>query len=263
MITSRHNAVVQEVRRLARQRPPDRFILEGPILLGEALRAGIRIELMLTSPRAEEIGTVVEQARARCGNVVEVSEEILEYVADSRQPQALLAVGVVPCPVWPAGASDGTWVALDEVRDPGNLGTIVRTARAAAAAGVVLIGDCVDPWSPKVVRASAGALFSLPVHRVPRPEGLLWLAQRRAVAAVARAERSCLDSDLRPPLVLLFGSESHGVGDDLQQVCVDSLHIPMAEGSESLNLGASVATLLYLSMAQSAGWKQGGGGPLG
>lgn len=250
MITSRTNPTVQQVRSVQRKRPPHAFFLEGPHLLDEAMRAGIEIEVLLLSPRAR--GGAVERAREVALRVVDVSDEILEYAADSRHPQGIAAVARVPrIDVDPERVRGGRLLVLDEVRDPGNLGTVARTAWASGMAALVLLGACVDAWNPKVVRASAGALFHLPLLGfAKRSEAGQWLAEhrQRALMATADGEESCFDADLRAPCSIVLGSEAHGIHPDTAAFCSGSLSIPMAGGCESLNLAASAAILCYLAL---------------
>lgn len=250
MITSRQNAGVREVREALRKRPPHAFVAEGPNIIGEALAAGVSLSLLLVTPGAR--GPVVEQARQQAQRALEVSDEILAYAADSQHPQGIVALAAVPSlPVNEARARAGRLLLLDEVRDPGNLGTIVRTAWAADVTAVLLAGQCVDPWSPKVVRAAAGALFHVPVLVFPhRPEAGAWLNERgqHIFMATAEGRLSCFEAPLAPPITLVLGNEAHGVHADTAAFCHDSLRVPMAAGCESLNLAATAAILCYLSV---------------
>lgn len=253
MITSRHNPTIQAVCSLRRNRPACSFLLEGPRLLEEALSAGVHLDVLLLSPRA--VGPVFDRARSTAETVVEVTEDILSYAADSQQPQGIVAIGRVPVrPLDDNAARRGRLLLLDEVRDPGNLGTVVRSAWASGTSGILLVGHCVDEWNPKVVRAAAGASFRLPTLAFEdRASAGSWLREhgQRAVMAVAGGRLSCFEADLRAPLTLVLGSEAHGVHPDTAAFCEDSVYIPMVEGCESLNLAASAAILCYLALDRS------------
>ena len=251
MITSRQNPVVQEIRTIVRKREVGRFVLEGPILLEEALRAEIVLDLLVVAEHAQ-IGTeLLVRAVENGARRLDVTDQILEYLSDSQHPQGVIAVARVPEWSWPGSErTGGPVVMLDEVRDPGNLGTILRTALAAGAEGIILAGRCVDPWSPKVVRASAGAVFRIPTVQWPRAEAVRWVATQRGIAVHARGTRDLFEVDLVPPVVLVLGSESHGVGEDLLAACPEGLRIPMAAHCESLNVAVATAVTLYQSMAQ-------------
>lgn len=239
---------------MARKRDPRHFLIEGPHVLEEALLAGVLLDLVMYSPRGAE-SPVLEEALEAAVHSAEVSDGLLEYAADSQHPQGILAIGRIPAvDADHVGRAPGSrLVVLEEIRDPGNLGTIARTCRAAFGEAVVLAGNCVDAWNPKVVRASAGALFSLPILRfAERTDLLAWLEERGVplVAASATATESCFEADLRPPVALLLGSEAHGVSRSLARECERQVQIPMAAGSESLNLAAAAAVLLYASVQQ-------------
>lgn len=249
MITSRHNPAVQAVRLLSRKRPQQEFLLEGPHLIGEALAAGVSLDTVLASPRAD--AELLERVRGHARRVVEVSDDILAYAADSQRPQGLVGIGRVPELRLSDDEARGRLLLLDEVRDPGNLGTMARTAWASGVAALLLVGRCVDPWNPKVVRASAGALFRLPVLQFEgAAEAGDWLRGhgQRLLMASARGRLSCFEVDLGRPLTLVLGSEAHGVGPDVAALCDDSVRLPMAAGCESLNLSATAAVLLYLAL---------------
>lgn len=250
MITSRQNAAVREVREALRKRPPHAFVAEGPNIVGEALATGVTLSLVLVSSGARS--TVIDRARERAQRSLEVSDDILAYAADSQHPQGIVALAAVPdVVVDDAGARAGRLLLLDEVRDPGNLGTIIRTAWAAGVEAVLLAGQCVDPWSPKVVRAAAGASFHVPVLSFARrADAGDWLGERgqRIIMATARGRLSCFDAPLAPPITIVLGNEAHGVHPDTAAFCQDSLRVPMQGGCESLNLAATAAILCYLSL---------------
>ena len=250
MITSRQNGGVREVREVLRKRPPHLFVLEGPHLVGEALSAGICLSRALISPSADR--RLADEVREQARHTLEVSEEILAYASDSQHPQGIVAVADVPeLPLDDDRAAAGRLLLLDEVRDPGNLGTILRTAWAAGVEAVLLVGPCVDPWSPKVVRSAAGASFHVPVLQLRRRgEAGVWLEAhgQKAWRASADGRVSCFDAPLAPPITLVLGNEAHGVHPETAAFCHDSLHVPMRGGCESLNLAATAAILCYLSL---------------
>lgn len=255
MITSRSNPAVKEVREALRRRPPQAFVLEGPHLVAEALAAGIELSILLIGPDARD--ALSERARARAHRALDVSTDVLTHAADSQHPQGMVAVGRVPALVVDdARAREGLVLVLDEIRDPGNLGTIVRTAWAAGAAAVLLVGSCVDPWSPKVVRAAAGGSFHVPVLSMPsREDAASWLAAhgQRVIEATAHGRLTCFEADLAPPIALVLGNEAHGVHPDTSAFCHDSLRLPMEGGCESLNLAVTAAVLCYLSRDRAQG----------
>jgi TrmH family RNA methyltransferase len=166
-----------------------------------------------------------------------------------------VAVARSPLVALPELPSGGTVVALVDVNDPGNAGTVIRSAEAAGAAAVVLLGESVDPLNPKVVRAAAGSLFRLPVATEPEPlVGLeaVRASGRRLVGAAARGGAPPDGETLRPPVAIVLGSESHGLASDILDRLDAQVSIPMAGGVESLNL-AMAATLLVFAAAGARG----------
>ena len=209
-------------------------MVEGPTLLAEAVAAGLTIEEIFHGPSATvDLPTGVP--------VRDIDDRVMNAVTDVESPRGVLAVVAMPARALPSDAS--FVVVLAGVADPGNAGTIIRSAEAAGADGIVLTAGSVDPYNPKCVRASAGALFHLPV--------IVDGDARRARSAidryvVARAT-SYLDADLRRPLALVFGNEAHGIPDGIDVDLV--VGIPHRGRSESLNV-AMAATLLCFEVAR-------------
>ena len=215
--------------------------------------AGVALEEVFHLP---ELDVHSQAVLARAGglgvDVITVTPPVLESIAETRSPQGIVAVARA-LPVRPTESvlrpGVDMVVALDRIADPGNLGTIVRTAEAAGASGVVLVGQSVDPWGPKVVRASAGSAFRLPIIHVSAPQ--LASAARSAGLQILAAD---VVSGVSPwaavaergsGLLWLFGSESHGLSGDLLALADTRVRIPMAGAVESINLAASVAVCLF------------------
>jgi RNA methyltransferase, TrmH family len=182
--------------------------------------------------------------------VARVSGELFTRIADRDGPSGLAAiVAARPLPLValevPAGA---LFVALHEPGNPGNVGTIIRTASAVGAAGVILTGAAADPYDPVAVKASMGALFEVPVAAVASAaEFLDWSASRQVTvaAASARGDRSCWEAEFPMPLALLLGSEGAGLPDALLDQAGLHVRIPMTGTAESLNLAVAAGVLLY------------------
>ena len=256
MLTSRRSPRVIRARALhsrkARQ-DEQAFLVEGPTLVSEAMDAGLVIEEIFHVPNlSSRWQGIVTRARERSVDIVTVSESVLEAIAAARTPQGLIAVASrVPAPAVDAviRADADMLVALDRIADPGNLGTIIRTAEAAGSRAVILLGPSVDPWGPKVVRASAGSVFRVPVVEISAAD--LLVAADSAGLRILAADVS----DGRPPwdvlrerrtgLLWVFGSESHGLSADLLDAADTRVTIPMAGAVESVNLAASVAVCLF------------------
>jgi RNA methyltransferase, TrmH family len=254
VITSPSNAAVRAARKLARPsaraRTGGQFLLEGPEGIREALDAGhVPATVLATGRAGARHGGLLNRARTAGSQVLLVAEPLLAGVAQTATPQGLVAVlpGVTR-------SLDGLPAAprlvcvLAEVRDPGNLGTVVRAADAFGADAVVTTRGSVDPQGPKAVRAAAGSLFHLPVVAgVPWRDLLPALRERRLqlVGADPHAPAIVTAAPLEEPTALVLGNEAHGlpaeVRDDLDLV----VRVPLAGRAESLNLAAAAAVLLY------------------
>jgi RNA methyltransferase, TrmH family len=143
---------------------------------------------------------------------------------------------------------DALFVALHSAGNPGNVGTIIRTASAAGAGGVILIGPSADPHDPAAVKASMGALFTVPVATATSaPEFLAWAREAgvRVAATSARASVTCWDADLQPPIAVLLGSEGSGLPEDVLEAADLRVAIPMTGTAESINLSVAAGILIY------------------
>jgi TrmH family RNA methyltransferase len=250
-------------RRLTKRafRERERFFLaEGPQAIAEAFQYGARItDLFVTVPaRARHDDLVAAIAEAGIG-VHTVSGEVMSELAQTVTPQGLLAVcGFVDVPlaaVAPAGEPAPPLVALlANVRDPGNAGTVLRTADAAGAGAVIFADASVDPYNGKCVRASAGSLFHLPVvagARLTEAVAAMRGAGLRIVAADGRADRSLDDpavqARLGEPTAWKFGNEAWGLPAELVALADEAVAVPIYGKAESLNLAAAAAVCLYAS----------------
>ena len=244
---------VAAARRLQRRRDRDqtgRFLAEGPQAVREALAAGVVIELFATPAAMERHAELV----ALAPEVSPVTDEAIAALSETVQPQGLVAVCErIDVPLADALAKQPRLVAVAaEIRDPGNAGTVLRTADAAGAGAVVFAGDSVDPYNGKCVRASAGSLFHVDVVRAPidvaddlRASGL----QVLATTGYGSDDLDSLldDGVLAAPTAWLFGSEAHGLPPSLLDAADRRVRVPIYGGAESLNLAAAAAICLYAS----------------
>jgi TrmH family RNA methyltransferase len=195
---------------------------------------------------AHELLEWARGARAEC---LEVSSAVLGKLAGKDNPQTVLGVFEQRWREAPAPGelADATWVALEAVRDPGNLGTIIRTVDAVGASGVMLVGPCCDPYSREAVRASMGSLFQVPLVRSNQAAFLQWAARwpGEIVGTQLSAREDFRAARYRAPTLLLMGSEGPGLSPELAQVCQRLVKIPMAGQLDSLNLAVAAALVLY------------------
>lgn len=250
MITSTRNPKIQWVRALnarsAERRQAQAFVVEGVRLAEEAYQAGWRADLVLYTPELDRRGLAVVEGFAGRGAPVElVSEQVMRAASDTQTPQGLLVVLEMRSLPLPSGA-DFIFVA-DGVRDPGNLGGMLRTAAAAGVNLICLAPGTVDAYSPKVLRAGMGAHFRLPLFSANWQEigGLLGNFGARIYLAAAGEGVSYLQADLSGKVALVVGGEAAGAGASARKLAHQIVHIPMPGGFESLNAMAAAAILMF------------------
>jgi RNA methyltransferase, TrmH family len=248
MITSTQNPRIKAVRALqARRRAREQegaFVIEGLHLAREAVAAQVAARLVLHTEDLDARGRGLVNSLAKLGAETEsVSPAVMAACSGTEAPPGLIAIVQMP-KLQPPARVDLALI-LDGLADPGNLGTMLRTALAAAVQQVLLTGDTVDPFNPKVVRAAAGAHFHLPMRAVtttdlpPEVEGLhLWLAE-------ARSGMPHTQVDWRPPCALIIGSEAHGPSPAVWALPARPVHIPIVPDSESLNAAVAAGVLLF------------------
>jgi TrmH family RNA methyltransferase len=264
---ARHPAV-QQLRRLARRRSArlasDAFVIDGPVLVADALDAGVALTEAFVDVEAtdERVAAVVDRLRAAAVPVRELTAGILASAVDTVTPHGLAAVARHPGPVEPtaiAAAPPGAApfvLVLAGVADPGNAGTLLRSAEAAGATAVVAAAGSVDLFGPKTVRSSAGALFRLPVAdgAEPGPTKAALAAAGVTVLGTAAGAGTPYDrTDLRRPFALVLGNEAHGVGTDWGAVVDEWVTIPMAGRAESLNVAMAGTVVCFEAARQRRG----------
>ena len=253
MITSTANPKVKWVRQLQansrERRQAGVFVVEGVRLVEEALAAGWEAQLVLYTADLSERGRLVVEGFATTdASIEQVTPEVLHAASDTETPQGLLAVlsqRLLPLPAEP----DLLFIP-DRVRDPGNLGTMLRTALAAGVGAVFCPPETVDAFSPKVLRAGMGAHFRLPVHNLDWDLIAPHLAPLHVVLAEMQAGLPCTQADFRPPLALIVGGEAEGAGPQARRLANLSVHIPMPGGVESLNAAVAAGILLFEVLRQ-------------
>ena len=259
MITRRPNRRLKDIRRLRRSKG-DRALLEGPHLVAEALASGLVLEEVLAAPGffdREGAGRDLREILAALPEPpLEVASELLAELADADSPKGLLAVarlpraGVEGLPVPGVdGAADGggTYLYLEGLQDPGNLGAVARAAEAAGAAGLALSPGCAHPNHPRALRGSAGSLLRLPAAVGVAPDALDARLGGRArwLALVPRDGEVLWRAELPRPLVLAVGAEGPGLSDALLHRCDLRVTIPVDPRVESLNAAVAAALVLF------------------
>lgn len=254
-ITSLANPTVKAVRALHLRKERDEtglFVAEGLKNVTEGVELGRRPHILLYGPEAAGhplLKKAAEATRAGGGEVVEVTEAILAKVSRRDNPQAV--VGVFRQVFRPLDAIEpqaaACWVALHRVRDPGNLGTIVRTADAAGCGGVVLVGECCDPYSVEAVRATMGSIFAVPLTRCSEAEFAAWRDRwtGSVVGALLSATLDYRKVEYARPALILMGNEQQGLPPEMAGLCDVNVKIPMRGRADSLNLAVATGIMIY------------------
>jgi RNA methyltransferase, TrmH family len=263
VITSTKNPTVVQAAKLSKRGIRDqhrRFLVEGAQAAAEAVATGAA-ELVFHVPdssgRVPEVAAAAEAAGA---NIEAVSEAVMSRLTSTVTPQGIVAVALfVDVPL--SQVRPGIVPVLCSVRDPGNAGTILRSADAFGAAGVVFTSDSVDVYNAKAVRSSAGSLFHMPVVRDVTPARAvdeLRSAGATILAAAADGEADASEVDLSGPTALLLGNEAWGLPPEVRALADGSVRVPIQGRAESLNLAASAAVLLYQAALGASGGGAGG-----
>lgn len=253
-IRSRSNPLITHIRRLTgnkkQRRAAGEMVCEGPKMLREALLWGAEITVILETEEA------VQPLPALPGGIrrVRVPRDLLQTVADTQTPQELLFLCRIPALNLPEQLSGGRYLVLDGLQDPGNVGTIWRTADAFGADGLILLPGCADPWSPKTLRGSMGACFRLPLWETTLPELRERLAEARLplrAAALLEGAEDLRQVSLKRGAVVI-GSEGRGVSSEVLAACDGrALKIPMRERCESLNAATAASVILWVMSAEA------------
>jgi TrmH family RNA methyltransferase len=255
LITSLSNPLVKAARGLHLRKEREEsglFLAEGLKIAAEAVELGRTPKILMYGPDARDhpvLQTIAKATAAAGGDVVEVHRDILEKVSRRDNPQTVVAVfeqAFTPLSSLDPTAA-ATWVALQAVRDPGNLGTIIRTADAAGCGGVILVGECCDPYSVEGVRATMGSIFAVPISKASVAEFLAWRASwpGAVVGTLLTATIDHRSADYRRPTLILMGNEQQGLPPELAAACDINVKIPMRGRADSLNLSVATGIMIY------------------
>ena len=259
MITSTRNPKVQMVRALnahtKARREAGAFVIEGVRLVEESLAHGWLPDLVFYSEAISQRGLQIVQRYQDQGIQVEqVAPHVLKAAGDTETPQGILAV--LPLKQLPLPLEPGLILILDSIRDPGNLGTILRTAAASGVEAVLLAPGSADPFSPKVLRSGMGAHFHLPIYSMLWDEIKRYLGSPgskpglKVYLADAAGALIYTDADMKTPLALIVGGEAGGAGEQARSLAHEHVKIPMPGMAESLNAAVAAGILLFEVLRQ-------------
>jgi TrmH family RNA methyltransferase len=254
-VTSLTNPTVKAVRALHLRKERDEtglFVAEGLKIVTEAVELGHAPRTLMYGRDAEDhplLRQAIEATRAARGEVIEVTHDILAKVSRRDNPQAV--VGVFRQTFRPLAGLDPKaatcFVALHRVRDPGNLGTIVRTADAAGCGAVILVGECCDPFSVEAVRATMGSIFAVPIVKADEAEFAGWRSTwpGSVVGTLLSADVDHRQATYAKPALVLMGNEQQGLTPEMAALCDVNVKIPMRGRADSLNLSVATGIMIY------------------
>ena len=247
MITSGQNSKIKLVHalqgRAKERRDANAFVVEGGRLVEELETRDWRIRYALCDASLSNRGRLlVERLKSRSVEVDEISERLMQSLSGTETPQGILAVAEISN--LPISNSLNFVLIPDQIRDPGNLGTLLRTAAAAGVQAVLLPPETTDAFAPKVVRSGMGAHFQLPIYSMMWDE-IKVQTKGLQVYLADMDGRSCWETDLREPLALIVGGEAEGASDEARKLATQKISIPMAGNVESLNASVAGSVLMF------------------
>jgi TrmH family RNA methyltransferase len=255
VVTSLTNPTVKAVRGLHLRKERDQsglFVAEGLKIVTEAVELGHAPRTLMYGKDAEGhplLKRAIQATLVARGEVIEVTQDILAKVSRRDNPQAVVAVFAqtyAPLTALDPGAAP-CFVALHRVRDPGNLGTIVRTADAAGCGAVILVGECCDPFSVEAVRATMGSIFAVPIVKATEAEFAGWRSSwpGSVVGTLLSADVDHRQAVYTKPAMILMGNEQQGLPPELAAACDVNVKIPMRGRADSLNLSVATGIMIY------------------
>jgi len=251
LITSLQNQRVKLTNNLqnrAKSRRKERKVaLEGVRLIGDALTSGNTPEFALYTPESADY-ELIAQLQDSGVTLLTVSGEVMKHVSDTQQPSGIIAVFPLPRPKLPENPQ--RILILDAIREPGNLGTMLRTAAAAAVQVVILAPDSVDPYNPKVLRAGMGAHFRVPIVEANWNEIQNYCEEVTVYLAAGDGDTTYTHVNWTQAWGLIIGNEAHGASDVAAKVAAQRIVVPMAAETESLNAGVAAGVILFEAQRQ-------------
>ncbi len=255
MLTKKQLGQLRSLKQKSGRARWEKYLVEGPHLCGEALLARADVELLIYTQRgfqAQEVKKVVVEAQKQGIPNMRISPAVMKSLADTVTPQGVLAV--VLRRMTPIPQEQGkVFILLDRVQDPGNVGTIIRTADAAGADGIFLGRETADPYSPKVLRSTMGSIFHLPVEVDVEPQRVAADLKKKGVRifiAEPKARREHTQIKYPRRFLLVVGNEAQGVGTNLRSMADELVRVPILGRAESLNVAIATSVILYEALRQ-------------
>jgi TrmH family RNA methyltransferase len=258
-ITSPANQQVKWAHRVREGREPALILVEGERLVEECLAAGLELHASFYLPSSSKrLSALLDQLRRLGGPIYETGQTAFSMITDTITSQGIAVIASRPMRTpedlfYPRHGHPPLIVGLDQMADPGNLGTIIRTAEGAGASGVVALPGSANAFSPKTLRASMGSAFRLPVVTGLELDQLLAISRSYHLQLIAAAVDGALEYtgfDWRAPALIFFGNEAHGLSQEVHDECTIRVRVPLHPPVESLNVAAAAAAILFEAARQ-------------
>lgn len=259
-VTSKDNGSVKHLRSLSEskyRKKEKTFLIEGIKMVEEALRDNLGVKTVIAAPSlVQHHGKgVLKLAESRGIDVLWISERLMNALSESKTPQPVMAEVTMKqhSEEGLLANESGLIVIAHQLQDPGNIGTIIRTAEAVGASGLAITQNTVDPFNAKAIRASMGSILRLPVVHIRDIAAFMKTSKQRGfqtVATVLTAEKTHFDIDLKKPTAVILGQEGAGLPQDIMPDIDLHIRIPMANTIDSLNVATAAAVILYEAMRQ-------------
>ncbi len=250
LITSTANPLIKEIKALEmrkRRKETNLFVAEGLRTIIEGMELNADLQTLVFASEVKDRADV-RRACDYAAQAVEVNDIVLEKISRKENPQSVIGVFRQKLRRLRDVTQSGVWVVLEEVRDPGNLGTIIRTIDSVGASGVILVGNCCDPYSFESVRATMGSIFLVPIVTATRDDFLDWRKDWKGLVVGTTLQDSVdyREVEYKEPILLLMGNEQAGLTNEMREACTDLIRLPMKGRADSLNLSIATGVMLYM-----------------
>lgn len=252
IIESKNNTFIKDLRKLKEKKyrnGNNKFLVEGWKLIEEALKGSWHIEYVLFNERdSKEIDKIIDLLPQNT-EAIKVSEDVIKSISSTENPQGI--VGVINKRNMEMEIEDGFYILLDKVQDPGNIGTIIRTAHASGAKGVILTKGTADIYNEKVLRSTMGSIFHIPIIESEKFVTLLKERGYIFIVSSLQSEENFFDVNLKGNTVICVGNEGNGVSEEIYDLADVKVKIPMPGGAESLNVSIASAIMMFEIVRQN------------
>lgn len=246
-IESRHNPSIKDALMIKERKREGYLLIEGEHTIEMAYTSGFKIKKVFFSKNYRNSDLL--RKLAGMAETIEITERLMSLLSDTEHPQGLVAIVTYEASTLDTLSirEEPLLIICDGIRDPGNLGTIIRTSDAAGADAVIILPGTCDPFMQKVIRASAGSIFNIPIVFSARDHLIKWLKSRKVtiIVTVPSGKRTIYDLNMRGPIALVFGNEARGVSGELLAEAQEIVSIPILGRAESLNVAVAASVCIY------------------